>query len=121
MTKERLVRGYYICDADYQLVVRTSRPRATKKYFAKGSKLDIICPFYKRWRSMITRAVDSRGEITICDEWRRFSNFKKWMEIEGMRYINKTQLHFKPFAGLKHFSPSTVRCISHLKFKKALL
>jgi hypothetical protein len=42
------------------------------------------CPFYSRWRIMLSRCyADDRAcyqGCTVSDEWRYFSNFKKWME-----------------------------------------
>jgi len=30
------------------------------------------CPYYRRWVAMLKRGV-------VCEEWRRFSNFRRWM------------------------------------------
>lgn len=43
------------------------------------------CPFYSRWRNMISRCYGSKKpawyqDCSVCDEWLIFSNFKTWME-----------------------------------------
>ena len=52
-----------------------------------NGKQVVICPFYKRWMSMIGRTYPSFHRInpayidcSICKEWRIFSSFKQWME-----------------------------------------
>ena len=48
----------------------------------------IICPFYRKWKSMITRCYSEKhqqsrpnyAECYVCDEWLIFSNFKAWMK-----------------------------------------
>ena len=46
------------------------------------------CPYYKRWNSMIERGYSHRfkekhptyKDVTVCEEWHTFSNFRSWME-----------------------------------------
>lgn len=46
------------------------------------------CPFYRRWLSMIKRCYSpvyheekpTYRDVTCCEEWLTFSNFKRWME-----------------------------------------
>ena len=46
------------------------------------------CPFYRRWLSMIKRCYSpayhqekpTYRDVTCCEEWLVFSNFKRWME-----------------------------------------
>lgn len=48
------------------------------------------CKFYDRWRSMLRRAYCPKtlekfptyADVTVCTEWLKFSNFKKWMETQ---------------------------------------
>lgn len=45
-------------------------------------------PAYSRWYTMLDRAYDPKFKVknptyenvTVCDEWQYFSNFKKWFE-----------------------------------------
>jgi len=70
--KGRLVAGVGINDADY--VVCQVNPYK-------------ICPIYDRWKSMLWRCYkcvengqDNSYTVTkVCDEWLRFSNFRKWL------------------------------------------
>lgn len=75
--KNKLVYGIGLNDADY----------------AVGPKIDgrqIICPFYRVWRSMIERCYDHKSHAkyptyiccSVCPEWLRFSAFKAWMEAQ---------------------------------------
>lgn len=46
------------------------------------------CPFYVRWFNMLTRCYNKSyldkfptyKDVTVCEEWLTFSNFKAWME-----------------------------------------
>lgn len=51
-----------------------------------------VCPFYRRWKAMIERAYSkvprtSRNKnysnVSVCEEWKRFSVFKAWMEQQN--------------------------------------
>lgn len=49
------------------------------------------CPFYRRWKDMLTRCYDKKFKLkypsyegtTVCEEWLKFSNFKNWMEKQN--------------------------------------
>jgi hypothetical protein len=41
----------------------------------------IICPYYRRWKSMQNRVWKYYTGVTICDEWHLFSNFRDWMML----------------------------------------
>lgn len=51
-------------------------------------KLTWSCPYYNRWKHMITRCYSERSlrkdpqyrDVQVCEEWLYFSNFKVWME-----------------------------------------
>lgn len=76
MTK--LVYGVGINDADYVVVPRT--PDGKRKY----------CPFYLTWMHMLERGYCEKfkarqptyKDVTVCEEWHRFSAFKAWMETQ---------------------------------------
>jgi len=58
----------------------------TVKYDHSSGKKKVIskCPFYMKWSGILYRCYNSDAPAyegcTISDEWRYFSNFKKWME-----------------------------------------
>lgn len=70
-----LVLGFGVNDADYQVSV-----------YVRGKKK--ICPYYRRWFEMLRRCYDSKYQEThptyigcsVTEEWKYFSNFKRWME-----------------------------------------
>lgn len=82
---KRLLYDVGVNDADY----------AVKKWETTGyvdgkqkQKLVWICPFYETWKSMLTRCFCEKfkarqstyKDVTCCEEWLLFSNFKRWME-----------------------------------------
>lgn len=45
------------------------------------------CPYYSVWKRMLVRCYDPKynrrsaySEVTVCDDWLVFSNFRDWME-----------------------------------------
>lgn len=80
--KNKLVNGVGINDADYKV----------HKYMrvAGVRKIAWMCPFYKVWRNMIMRcyslpyqaACPTYIDCYVSDSWKRFSNFKAWMETQ---------------------------------------
>ncbi|AQN32293.1 putative DNA binding protein [Pseudoalteromonas phage PHS21] len=65
--------GFGVNDANYKVTNR---------------KAGWVCPYYKKWRSMINRCYSPRYHLgkptyindTVCPEWELFSEFKSWME-----------------------------------------
>lgn len=53
----------------------------------------VVCPFYCKWHSMITRCYSEKEHLTnptykdcsVCEEWLTFSNFKAWMIKQDWR------------------------------------
>lgn len=53
----------------------------------------VNCKYYSRWSGILERAYNPKyhklqktyENVSICDEWLRFSNFKKWMEKQDWR------------------------------------
>lgn len=46
-----------------------------------------VCPFYEKWMNLMRRTAKDGcqktgcySDVEICEEWKTFSNFKKWME-----------------------------------------
>lgn len=72
------VHGVGINDADYRVI----------KKFHKGrdSLNEWKCPFWTKWTSMIERCYSGKfkgyEDVTVCEEWLTFSNFKAWMETQ---------------------------------------
>lgn len=88
-----LTAGFGVNDADYTVRTKTW-----------------TCPFYSVWSAMLHRAYKHTDRPTyegcsVCDEWRLFSDFKKWMVLqtwEGLR-LDKDIL----IDGNKVYSPDT--------------
>lgn len=80
--KKKKVAGVGINDADYQVVVCRR----------DGNKIINIwtCPYYSRWKGLMDRCFNIKykercpcyAEVTCCEEWKLFSNFKRWMETQ---------------------------------------
>ncbi len=75
MTRD-YVYGVGINDADYA-VYRTEKENGK-------SKIIWQCPYYRDWCSMLSRAYSTNRGVTyqnvkVCDEWKHFTNFKRWV------------------------------------------
>lgn len=96
----KTIRGIGINDADYVVQERFGKER-------------VWCPFYRKWKCMIERAYSSAyhklrptyAEVTVCEEWHLFSNFKRWMEQQDWKgkQLDKDLL----VQGNKVYSPET--------------
>lgn len=72
--KPKLVYGKGINDADYHIGT-----------YVNG--IQVLCPFYSKWKDMLRRAYDetykinkpSYQDVVVCEAWLRFSNFRTWM------------------------------------------
>ena len=72
-----LVCGIGINDAEYVV-----KPQVNGKR--------VICPFYKTWHNLLKRVSPSVRKAedssyigtSICEEWKYFSKFKAWMEVQ---------------------------------------
>lgn len=72
--KHKLICGWGINDADYQV-----------QPIVDG--VQVKCPFYKRWQSMILRCYSAQTQrrqptyigCSVVEEWRSFMNFRAWM------------------------------------------
>lgn len=70
----RLVEGVGVNDADYIL-----------SWCEEGKRK--MCPYYRKWSSMLRRCYSNTRielfptylEAEVCEEWKLFSNFKRWM------------------------------------------
>lgn len=105
MSKNKLVFGVGVNDADYA-VCKSSLGRRT------------YCPFYLKWKSMIQRCYSKEFHkknptykgCFVCEEWKIFSNFKRWMESQDWKgkSIDKDLL----YPGNRVYSPKTCVFIS---------
>lgn len=63
--------GVGVNDADYKVT------------FYKTDGKRGHCPFYRKWSSMINRCYNGSfstyDNSEVCEEWKYFSNFRKWM------------------------------------------
>lgn len=95
----KLVCGVGINDADY--IYKTWETLG----FINGkrkTRVTWICPFYSRWKHMITRCYSERQQkvqptylgCSVCEEWLTFSKFKSWMETQDWegKELNKDLL-----------------------------
>ncbi|WP_458717017.1 hypothetical protein [Pseudomonas gregormendelii] len=81
---QRLVCGWGINDADYGIQISSSSWNDGIKEFT----VEYDCPYYKKWSLMLTRCFSQKfkiknptyADVTVCDEWKRFSVFRAWME-----------------------------------------
>lgn len=97
--RNKLVRGVGINDADYNVVG---------------------CPFYKRWSSMLERCYSIKlqeryptyKDVSVCNEWLTFSNFKSWMEQQDWegKHLDKDLL----VEGNKVYSPEDCVFINNM-------
>ena len=79
--KKKLVYGVGINDAEYTVQKRN-----------KDGKME-RCPYYVKWSSMMQRSYSeqynkkfgSYKDVEVCESWKTFSNFKKWMETKDWK------------------------------------
>ena len=82
---KRLVFGVGINDASYTVKKSENLGVIDGK---RRQKLIWFCPYYYRWKNMITRCYSEQyhnkhptyADCVVCEEWLTFSNFKVWME-----------------------------------------
>lgn len=72
-----MLSNWGVNDAEYNVYVTTK---------VEGKTVIVWqCPIYRDWYSMINRAYgDTKGNksyvnVTVCEEWKYFSNFRKWV------------------------------------------
>lgn len=100
MSKKSLVCGVGVNDANYKV-----------KKIIDGVKTE--CPFYTRWKSMISRCYSENrmekyptyADCQVSREWLIFSEFKQWMSRQDWQgnHLDKDLL----FIGNKIYSPKT--------------
>ena len=112
----KLVQGVGINDVEYTVHIREylGVVGGRKKY-----KTIWQCPYYITWSSMLERGYSQKlkskfptyKDVTVCEEWHRFSTFKAWMETQDWegRELDKDIL----VEGNKVYSPATCCFVSH--------
>lgn len=99
----------FVNDCNYRYQVREYKGYKDGKQVLKTLW---VCPIYSAWKSMKARSeptfqnkYPSYEGVTVCDEWKLFSNFHKWAVVnllEGLE-VDKDVL----LLGNKLYSPST--------------
>ena len=105
ISNRRLVYGFGINDADYQIRPIINGKRST-------------CQIYRKWNSMLSRAYNPSEHArhptyigtTLCAEWHLFSNFRKWMIKQDWEGMELDKDIIKP--GNKHYSPDNCCFVS---------
>ena len=103
--KNKLVYGVGINDANYQVF---------NHEIVNGHRKQLwFCPYYRKWKGMLERCYSKKRlercpiyeGCSVYDEWKYFSNFRKWMEKQEWvgRSLDKDFL----IEGNKIYSPST--------------
>lgn len=102
--RRTLVCGVGKNDAWYKVSIR------------RGGKVE-WCPFYLRWRGMLSRCHGNTGGLpsykgcSVAEEWLTFSNFLEWMERQPWqgRELDKDLICF----GNREYSPDTCIFVPH--------
>ena len=104
--KIKLVHGVGVNDADYFV------------YEYENCKMVWICPYYRAWKNMLTRAYyykcknmqPTYDDVTVCEEWHSFMCFRSWMETQDWKgnHLDKDIL----VLGNKVYSPDTCVFVS---------
>jgi len=74
------------------------------------------CPFYRTWHSMLQRRQNPNDrphlrDVTVCEEWKSFWAFKKWMQTKDYKEkcLDKDIL----IPGNKEYSPDACMFVKH--------
>lgn len=112
-----LVHGVGINDADYTVVKKMSYYNETGKRIRKTV---FRCSYYTRWSNMLKRCYSVKHHekyptyigCEVCEEWKTFSNFKKWMKTQDWegKHLDKD---LKVIAN-KIYSPDTCLFIGEM-------
>ena len=115
MKVKKLVCGIGVNDADYAVTKNETISYVDGK---QKQKLIWFCPFYRTWKSMISRCYSIKTQdkhptyrgCSVSDEWLTFSNFRAWMAAQDWedKHLDKDLL----FEGNKIYSPETCVFIS---------
>lgn len=111
----KLVCGVGVNDADYVIAKSEITGYVNGK---KKLKQVWTCPFYRAWVQMLKRCFSEKykaknptyKDVTCCEEWLTFSNFKRWMEKQDWqgKQLDKDII----FTNNKVYSPETCAFVS---------
>lgn len=104
--KRKLIHGVGVNDSEV--------PVESSSRNSEGKLINIYrCPFYNRWLAMLERCYSKTFklkfptymDVTCCEEWLLFSNFKSWMEQQDWegKHLDKDLLVYQN----KVYSPET--------------
>lgn len=100
----------WINDADYKVQLKEELEPLNGK---RQRRTVWVCPYYRVWTNMKTRveSVKQYSDVTVCNEWLTFSNFKAWMnnqKWEGRELDKDLRV-----IGSRIYSPDTCSFIPH--------
>lgn len=108
--KNKLVFGWGINDADYQVQLYDTLGDTLKRKW--------ICPYYEDWYDIIRRSKSDKlkserhtyRDVSVCEEWKYFSNFKKWVDSQPNKdWVNcQADKDILCYNKPKIYSPETV-------------
>lgn len=117
---KKLGYGVGVNDADYVVMVNETLGYVNGK---RRQRRVWVCPFYETWRGMLKRCFSEKlkadsptyKDVTCCEEWLTFSNFKRWMETQDWegKQLDKDII----FPNNKVYSPETcafVSCVTNV-------
>lgn len=110
-TVKKLIHGVGVNDADYKI---------SKYELVDGKKKQTwVCPFYKKWQSMIERCYSKSFHLKwpnylacyTIPEWHYFMTFRAWMVEQDWagKHLDKDLL----YPGNKLYSPGTCIFVDH--------
>lgn len=109
------VFGWGINDVDYPV---------TRQERVNGKSVRVwTCPYYNDWVGILERSISPRLkdnqsyyiDCTVCEEWKYFSNFIKWVDSQPNRdWVNCVPDKDLLISGNKHYSHTTVAYVSVL-------
>lgn len=105
------VAGVGINDAEYRVDVKEELPAINGK---RKRKQIFLCNIYTTWKGMLGRCYGEKTQhknytdVTVCDEWFYFSNFKYWYDSQDIhnkmhKEVDKDLLYYRN----KVYSPET--------------
>ena len=110
-----LILDWGINDADYA-VTTNGKVKGKWKQLA-------VCPVYTVWKGMIHRAYShswkkrhpSYSDVTVCEDWKYFSNFRRWvLEEQPNRDWMNCELDKDLLSDIKKYSQQNCVFISRL-------
>lgn len=104
----KIIEGWGINDADYNI---------SRTAIVGDRRITIwVCPYYQKWKDVIVKAHSLKFKlrnptyinVTVCEEWKYFSNFRKWVDSQpNMDWMNCDLDKDILNVGNKHYSPET--------------